>query len=60
MCEYCLQTTCPAQCPNAPEPDELELDCGCIIAEGDYYYEINDFTICEDCLSDARREFING
>jgi hypothetical protein len=60
MCDFCRQHPCDVRCPNAPEPAEIELDCGCTIEEGDFYYDINDFTICEDCLRNTRREFING
>ncbi|PRR70887.1 hypothetical protein [Clostridium thermopalmarium] len=31
-------------------------ECGCNIYEGDEYYDINGLILCQNCLSDYKRE----
>lgn len=48
---------CPSGCPNAPEPPHIHCDlCGQEIYQEDYYYYIDGFDICEDCLEKEYRK----
>lgn len=43
---------------SVPEDENplFECDlCGCGIYEGDSYYEVSDFIVCEDCIDDFKK-----
>ena len=57
MCEICRQYKCPSACPNAPDPPAFAecVGCGCIIMDGDDYYDIDGDYYCEDCMHERRK-----
>lgn len=58
MCSICLSTPCLSGCPNAPEPEAVHLcvKCGHGIFEGDQYIDVQDGTICRECLDEMTIE----
>lgn len=57
MCNVCRQAPCHPQCPNADEPTPIFRCAWCKgeIHYDDYYYEIDDCIVCEDCISKCRK-----
>jgi hypothetical protein len=57
MCNVCRQAPCHPQCPNADEPKPIFRCAWCKgeIHYDDYYYEIDDCIVCEDCISKCRK-----
>ena len=57
MCNVCLQSPCDPRCPGAEEPKvytHCEI-CGGEIYEGDEFYDVLDFKVCEACMHDSRK-----
>lgn len=54
MCEICGSIQCSSRCPNAPEPEVIEIcsECGEGIYEGDEYFDSFSGPICKECMED--------
>lgn len=58
ICEICRQMPCDSRCPNAPEAHAVYecVLCGEPIREGDYFYNLDGASYCEECIENAREE----
>lgn len=58
MCSECRQNPCDPRCPNADEPEAIYFceSCGNGIFKGDYYWDIDEMIICENCIEDMKKE----
>lgn len=54
MCEICGRTICASGCPNAPDPEPVDLcsQCGNGILEGDEFFDGPEGPICKVCMED--------
>lgn len=56
MCDECRSTPCNPSCPYEETPPVYCCEiCGAEIYEGDYWWDVNDMILCEDCVNDMRR-----
>lgn len=61
MCDVCREKPCNPDCPCAPTPQVVSAYCYICddaIYVGEHFYELNGYSYCEECVSDARKEAV--